>query len=91
MVMGSRLPSTNGSSYGLENASLLEGRDENESLMGGFSFKIVPVPSPSDPRSSDCEDDPAEGTALNQVAQSFSRFGQREGLSHDRFDRTGLK
>ena len=40
---------------------------------------------------SDCEDDPAEGAALNQVTQSISRFGQREGLSHDRFDRAGLK
>jgi hypothetical protein len=29
--------------------------------------------------------------ALNQVTQSISRFGQREGLSHDRFDRAGLK
>src|ERR1700687_3539533 len=38
-----------------------------------------------------CEDDPAEGAALNQVTQSISRFGQREGLSHDRFDRAGLK
>src|SRR5437899_9146122 len=40
---------------------------------------------------SDCEDDPAEGAALNQVTQSISRFGQRKGLSHDRFDRTGFK
>src|ERR1700726_3561060 len=38
-----------------------------------------------------CEDDSAEGAALNQVTQSISRFGQREGLRHDRFDRTGLK
>ena len=28
---------------------------------------------------------------LNQVTQSISRFRQREGLSHDRFDRAGLK
>ena len=27
----------------------------------------------------------------NQVTQSISRFGQRGGLSHDRFDRAGLK
>jgi hypothetical protein len=40
---------------------------------------------------SDCEDDPAEGAALNQVTQSISRFGQRKGLSHDRFDGAGLK
>ena len=40
---------------------------------------------------SDCEDDPAEGAVLNQVTQSISRFGQREGLAHDRFDRAGLK
>jgi hypothetical protein len=42
-------------------------------------------------RASDCEDDSAEGAALNQVTQSISRFGQREGLSHDRLDRAGLK
>src|SRR5580658_1716916 len=42
-------------------------------------------------RSSNCEDDPAERPALNQVTQRFSRVGQRKGLSHDRFDRTGLK
>jgi hypothetical protein len=40
---------------------------------------------------SDCEDDPAEGAALNQVTQSISRFGQWEGLSYDRFDGAGLK
>src|SRR5260370_26659687 len=40
---------------------------------------------------SDCEDDSAEGAALNQVTQRFSRFGQREGLSHNRFDRAGFK
>src|SRR6266700_5857839 len=40
---------------------------------------------------SDCENDPAEGAAINQVTQSISRFGQWEGLSHDRFDRTGFK
>jgi hypothetical protein len=39
---------------------------------------------------SDCEDDSAEGAALNQITQSISRFGQREGLSHYRFDRAGL-
>jgi hypothetical protein len=40
---------------------------------------------------SDCEDYPTERAALNQVTQSISRFGQREGLSHDRFDRAGFK
>src|SRR6266403_1677922 len=39
----------------------------------------------------DCENDPAEGAAFNQVTQSISRFGQWEGLGHDRFDRTGFK
>src|SRR5213593_3031952 len=42
-------------------------------------------------RLSNSEDDPAEGAALNEVTQSISRFGQREGLGHDRFDRAGLK
>src|SRR6266403_2054142 len=40
---------------------------------------------------SDCENDPAERAAVNQVTQSISRFGQWEGLGHDRFDRTGFK
>jgi hypothetical protein len=40
---------------------------------------------------SDCEDNSAEGAVLNQVTQSISRFGQREGLGDDRFDRAGLK
>src|SRR5205814_9000121 len=40
---------------------------------------------------SDCQHDPAEGTALNQVTQRISRFGQREGLRHNRFDRPGFK
>src|ERR1700730_18466250 len=40
---------------------------------------------------SDCEENSAEGAALNEVTQSFSRFSQREGLSHDRFDRARLK
>jgi hypothetical protein len=40
---------------------------------------------------SDCENDSAERAALNLVTQSISRLGQREGLSHDRFDRAGLK
>src|SRR4029077_12656181 len=39
----------------------------------------------------DFEDDPAEGPAIDQVTQSISRFGQWEGLSHNRFDRTGFK
>src|SRR5580658_8039333 len=38
---------------------------------------------------SDCEDDPAEGTALNEVTQSICRLGQRERLCHDGLDRTG--
>src|ERR1700691_183653 len=50
---------------------------------------VFPLLSPS--RSSNCEDDPAERPALNQVTQRFSRIGQREGLSHDRFDRAGFK
>jgi hypothetical protein len=40
---------------------------------------------------SDGEDDSAEGADLNQVTQSLSRFGQREGLSYDWSDFTGLK
>ena len=40
---------------------------------------------------SDGEDDPAEWATLNLVTQSISRFGQREGLSQDRFDSTGFK
>src|SRR5712671_866204 len=40
---------------------------------------------------SDREDDPAKGSAFNQVTQRISRLGQREGLSHNRLDRTGLK
>src|SRR3984893_18578508 len=47
---------------------------------------------PSSHQSLSCgEDHPAEGAALNQVTQSISRFGQRESLGHDRFDRAGLK
>jgi hypothetical protein len=41
--------------------------------------------------SSDCKNYPPEGAAFNEITQSLSRFGQRERLSHDRFDRTGLK
>jgi hypothetical protein len=66
------------------------GRDENESLTESFSFKIGPVPLSSDQRLSNCENDPAEGTALYEVTESISRFCQRKGLSHDRFDRSGL-
>src|SRR5260370_19744476 len=40
--------------------------------------------------SSDCKNYPPEGAALNEITQSLSRFGQRERLRHDRFDRTGL-
>src|SRR5260370_10047109 len=40
---------------------------------------------------SNFEDDPAEGPALNQVTQSISRFAQREGLRHNRFDRAGFE
>src|SRR6202521_4826744 len=57
-----------------------------------FRTMIIVLLSPSSHQSlSCCEDDPAEGAALNQVTQSISRFGQREGLSHNRFDRTGFK
>src|SRR6202035_2481764 len=40
---------------------------------------------------SDCENYPPEGATFNEITQSLSRFGQRERLRHDRFDRTGLK
>src|SRR6202035_2247424 len=42
-------------------------------------------------RLSDCEDDPAERAALNEITKCISRFGQREGLSHNRFDCAGFK
>src|SRR5262245_45156526 len=58
---------------------------------GNFSFQLVHIFLSSYHSSSDCEDDPAEGATLNQVPQSLSRFGQREGLRHDRCDRAGLK
>src|SRR5882672_1939257 len=41
--------------------------------------------------SSDCKNYPPEGAALNEITQSISRFGQREALGYDRFDRAGLK
>jgi hypothetical protein len=41
--------------------------------------------------SSDCKNYPPEGAILYEVAQSFSRFCQRKGFSHDRFDRTRLQ
>ena len=41
--------------------------------------------------SSDCKNYPPEGAAFNEITQSLSRFDQRERLSDDRFDRTGLK
>jgi hypothetical protein len=34
-------------------------------------------------RLSDCEDDPAEGAALNQVTQSFRRFCQLKQRQYD--------
>jgi hypothetical protein len=40
---------------------------------------------------SDCKDNSTGGAALNEVTQRIGRFGQREGLSHDRSDRTGFK
>ena len=40
---------------------------------------------------SDSEDDPAEGAALDEEAQSIRRIGQRERLCHDGLDRAGLK
>src|ERR1700736_927253 len=48
-------------------------------------------PSRSCKRLSDCEDYPAEGAALNEVAQGICRLSQRERFCHDGFDRTGLK
>src|ERR1700722_18521688 len=41
--------------------------------------------------SSDCQNDPPEGAVFNEITQSVSRFGQRERLRDDRFDRTRLK
>src|SRR5580704_4532862 len=41
--------------------------------------------------SSDCKNYLPEGAAFDEITQSLSRFGQREGLSHDRFDRAGLE
>jgi hypothetical protein len=38
---------------------------------------------------SEREHDPPKGATFNEVAQSFSRFLQREGLRHDRPDRPG--
>src|SRR6267142_5808357 len=38
-----------------------------------------------------CEDDPAEGTVFDEVTKCMSSFGEREGRSHNRFDRAGLK
>jgi hypothetical protein len=58
---------------------------------GNFSFQLVHIFFSSHQSLSDCEDDPAEGAALNQVTQRISRFGQREGLRHNRFDRAGLQ
>src|SRR5882672_7850289 len=75
--------------------TLLRRRQANAAIAtsneGNFAFKFVHVFLSSHQSLSYCEDDPAEGAALNQVTQSISRFGQREGLSHDRFDRAGLK
>src|SRR6266853_371360 len=48
-------------------------------------------PSRSRKRLSDCEDDLAEGAALNEVTQSICRLSQRERLCQDGLDRTGLK
>jgi hypothetical protein len=39
----------------------------------------------------DCENDPAEGAAVDQVTQSINRFGQWERLGHDRFYGAGFK
>jgi hypothetical protein len=41
--------------------------------------------------SSDRENHPSEWAIFNEITQSLSRFGQRERLSHDRFNRTGSK
>src|ERR1700683_2952676 len=51
----------------------------------------MPVMSPPNQLSSDCKNYPPEGAAINEIAQSLSRFDQRERLSDDRFDRAGLK
>src|ERR1700682_5565872 len=40
---------------------------------------------------SDCENHSAEWAAFYEITQPSSRFGQREGLSHNRFDRAGFK
>src|SRR6185369_1359954 len=42
-------------------------------------------------RLSDCEHDPAEGAALNEVTHSICRLSQRECLCHDGPDRTRLQ
>jgi hypothetical protein len=54
-------------------------------ILRGFHLILSSFQFPSN-----CENDPAEGAALNQVTQSISRFGQREGLGHNRFDRSGF-
>src|SRR3984885_12787681 len=41
--------------------------------------------------SSDCKNYSPERAAFNEITQSLSRFCQRKGPSHDRFDRTGFK
>src|SRR6202008_3598660 len=41
--------------------------------------------------SSNCKNYPPKGAVFNEITQSLSRFGQREGLRHDRFDRAGFK
>ena len=55
------------------------------------SQREIALSSQSDERSSDCENNPPEGSILNEITQSIRRFGRREGPSHDRFDGTGLK
>src|SRR5258708_21900111 len=40
---------------------------------------------------SDCENHSAEGAAFYEITQRCSRFGEREGFGHDRFDRAGFK
>src|ERR1700730_9914841 len=61
-------------------------------MLRSFLFRTAVHVFFSSPQSlSDCEDDSAEGAALNQVTQSIRRFGQREGLGHNRFDRAGFE
>src|ERR1700758_2419091 len=66
-------------------------RFDDLAIAGGiFPQACSRIISP-DQRLSDCENDPPEGAALYEVTESISRFCQRKGLGHDRFDCTGLE